>query len=76
MRALTPLPAGARTGEGPVLALVSEGGWSADAAAGTPYRTSKALYRPLRVPAASQTLALCWGTDSTSKITARGECVS
>lgn len=76
MRALIPLPVGARTGEGPVLALVSEGGWSADGAAGTRYKTSKALYRPLQVPAANQTLALCWGMDSTLKITVRGKCMS
>lgn len=59
MRPLTPLPVGARTEEGPVWVAVSEGVWSADGAAGTQYRTSKALYQLPPVHAVSQTPASC-----------------
>lgn len=59
MRALNPRPVGERTEEGPAWAPASEEAWSADGAADTRYRTSKALYRPLPVRAVSRTPASC-----------------
>lgn len=71
MRALNPLPVGARIGGGPALVLVSAGGWSAGGAAGTRHRASRALYQPPPAPAGSP--ALCWATGSAWKSSVRGK---
>lgn len=71
MRVPSPLPAGARTGGGPVSVPGSAGGWSAAAAAATRHRTPGAPCRPPPAPAGSP--ASGSATATAGRSSARGE---